>query len=170
VFNPVIQKITNLRAEQALGRPVDDVVENSRMNHVMKTGIAELGELQTVNYTNIVTSRVPIVVDGEVMGVVATFQEVEKFQSMEASVRKKLRAKGHMAKFRFTDIIGQSGAITNANGTAQLYARVNSTVLLFGESGTGKELFAQSIPGRDQRDAAEPAGPSAARDPGEGGN
>jgi PAS domain S-box-containing protein len=151
VFNPVIQKITNLSADQALGRPVDDVVENSRMSHVMRTGIAELGELQTVNNINIVTNRVPIVVDGEVMGVVATFQDVEKFQSMEASVRKKLRAKGHVAKFRFADIIGQSSAITNAIGTAQLYARVNSTVLLFGESGTGKELFAQSIHNSSER-------------------
>jgi transcriptional regulator with PAS, ATPase and Fis domain len=129
VFNPVIQKLTNLTAEQALGRPVDEVVEN------------------------IVTNRVPIVVDGEVMGVVATFQDVEKFQSMEASVRKKLRAKGHIAKFRFEDIIGSSRAITSAIGTARLYAQVNSTVLLFGESGTGKELFAQSIHnGSERRD------------------
>ena len=145
VFNPVIQKITNRTAEQALGLPVDEVVENSRMSHVMKTGVAELGDLQKIGSTSIVTNRVPIMVDGEVRGVVATFQEVEKFQRMEASVRKKLQAKGHSAKFRFDNIIGASPSITSAIGMARLYARVNSTVLLFGESGTGKELFAQSI-------------------------
>ncbi len=109
------------------------------------------GELQQIGSTSIVTNRVPIVVDGEVMGVVATFQDVEKFQRMEASVRKKLRAKGHVAKFRFEDIIGTSQAIMNAIGTAKLYARVNSTLLLLGESGTGKELFAQSIHNSSER-------------------
>lgn len=151
VFNPVIQKLTNTTAEQALGRPVDEIVENSRMTRVMQTGVAELGELQQIGSTSIVTNRVPIVVDGEVMGVVATFQEVENFQRMEASVRKKLRAKGHVAKFRFEDIIGSSRAITNAIETAKLYARVNSTVLLLGDSGTGKELFAQSIHNNSER-------------------
>ncbi len=151
VFNPVIQKLTGLSPAQALGRLADEVVENSRMSRVIKTGVAELGELQKIGDTNIVTNRVPIVVDGEVTGVVATFQDVEKFQSMEASVRKKLQSKGHVAKNRFEDIIGSSPALKNAVTQARLYAHVSSTVLLFGESGTGKELFAQSIHNESER-------------------
>lgn len=145
VFNPVIQKITGISYDNAIGRIIDEVVENTRMKHVLKTGEAELGEIQKIGHTTIVTNRVPIVVEGEVLGVVATFQEIEKIQKMETQIRKKLLAKGHVAKSVFDDIIGKSKKIIKTKEKAKLYAEVDSTVLIMGETGTGKELFAQSI-------------------------
>jgi propionate catabolism regulator PrpR len=145
VFNPVAEKITGVAAETAIGSPVDAVVENSRMNFVLKSGEAELGEIQHVGEVSIVTNRVPIVVEGEVLGVVATFQELDKIQKMESKIRKKLLYKGHVAKARFEDIVGSSMAISQAKEKAKQYAEVDSTVLILGETGTGKELFAQSI-------------------------
>jgi len=145
VFNPVAEKIIGVSAEKAIGRPVDDVVENSRISYVLKTGEAELSEIQHIGEISIVTNRVPIVVEGEVIGVVATFQELEKIQKVEVQIRKKLFLKGHIAKARFADIIGNSKAIVQAKEKASQYAVVDSTVLILGETGTGKELFAQSI-------------------------
>ena len=145
VFNPVAEKITGVSAETAIGRLVDDVVENTRMNYVLKSGEAELGEIQHIKEISIVTNRVPIVVEGEVLGVVATFQELDKIQKMESKIRKKLLYKGHVAKARFEDIVGSSMAISQAKEKAKQYAEVDSTVLILGETGTGKELFAQSI-------------------------
>ncbi len=111
VFNPVIQKITGVQYDNAIGRDVDDIVENSRMKQVLKSGEAELGEFQQIGNTTIITNRVPIIVDNEVLGVVATFQEIEKIQKMESQIRKKLLAKGHVAKNLFDDIKGQSKEI-----------------------------------------------------------
>ncbi len=145
VFNPVIQKITGISYDNAIGRTVDEVVENTRMKYVLKTSEAELGEIQQIGNVSIVTNRVPIVVEGEVLGVVATFQEIEKIQKMESQIRKKLLAKGHVAKSIFDDIKGQSKGFNKIKEKAKLYAEVNSTVLIMGETGTGKELFAQSI-------------------------
>ncbi len=88
VFNPVVQKITGVAYENATGKSVDDVVENTRMLQVLKTGVAELGEIQQIGNTSIVTNRVPIVVEGEILGAVATFQEIEKIQKMENQIRK----------------------------------------------------------------------------------
>ncbi|MEA4848636.1 MAG: sigma 54-interacting transcriptional regulator, partial [Clostridiaceae bacterium] len=126
-------------------KPVDDVVENSRINYVLKTGEAELSEIQHIGEISIVTNRVPIVVEGEVIGVVATFQELEKIQKVESQIRKKLFLKGHIAKARFADIIGESKAIIQAKEKGRQYAEVDSTIMILGETGTGKELFAQSI-------------------------
>lgn len=145
VFNPVAEKITGVSAETAIGRPVDDMVENTRMNYVLKSGEAELGEIQRIGEISIVTNRVPIVVEGEVLGVVATFQELDKIQKMESKIRKKLLYKGHIAKARFEDIVGNSMAISQAKEESKQYSEVDSTVLILGETGTGKELFAQSI-------------------------
>jgi len=145
VFNPVIQKLTGISADQAIGRPVESVVENTRMHVVLKTGEAELGEIQKIGDYHIVTNRVPIVVEGEVVGAVATFQELDKVQRMESKIRKKLLHKGHVAKANFADIIGKSRVMQQAKEKARQYAEVDSTVLIIGETGTGKELFAQSI-------------------------
>jgi len=145
VFNPVAEKIAGVSAETAIGRPVDDMVENTRMNYVLKSGEAELGEIQRIGEISIVTNRVPIVVEGEVLGVVATFQELDKIQKMESKIRKKLLYKGHIAKARFEEIVGNSTAVSQAKEEAKQYAEVDSTVLILGETGTGKELFAQSI-------------------------
>lgn len=144
VFNPVVQKITGVPYENAIEKPVDEIVENTRMKQVMKTGVAELGEIQQIGRTTIATNRVPIVVEDEVLGVVATFQEVEKIQKMETLIRKKLLNKGHVAKNVFEDIKGSSKEIKETIEKAKLYAEVDSTVLIAGETGTGKELFAQS--------------------------
>ncbi len=145
VFNPVIQKLTGVSYENAIEKRVDDVVENTRMTIVLKTGQPELGEIQQIGNTSIVTNRVPIIVDDEILGVVATFQEIEKIQKMENQIRKKLLAKGHVAKSTFDDIKGKSKEIIKTKEKARLYAEVDSTVLIMGETGTGKELFAQSI-------------------------
>jgi PAS domain S-box-containing protein len=145
VFNPVIQRLTGVSADQAIGRHVERVVENTRMHEVLKTGEAELGEIQKIGDAYIVTNRVPIVVEGQVMGAVATFQELDKVQRMESKIRKKLLYKGHVAKANFADIIGSSKVMTQAKEKARQYAEVDSTVLIIGETGTGKELFAQSI-------------------------
>jgi len=145
VFNPVVQRITGVSYEDAINKLVDNVVENTRMRHVLKSGAAELGEFQQIGKTTIITNRIPIVVGGEVLGVVATFQEIEKIQKMETQIRKKLLAKGYVAKTEFSEIKGKSKAITGVINKAKLYAEVDSTVLIIGETGTGKELFAQSI-------------------------
>ena len=64
---------------------------------------------------------------------------------MESQIRKKLLAKGHVAKSLFNDIKGQSKELKKTKEKAKLYAEVDSTVIIMGETGTGKELFAQSI-------------------------
>lgn len=145
VFNPVVQKITGIRYENAISKNVEEVVENTRMLEVLRTGEAELGEIQKIGDISILTNRVPIIVDDKIVGVVATFQEIEKIQKMETQIRAKLHAKGHVAKTKFQNIIGKSDAIAHVKEKARLYAKVDSTVLIQGETGTGKELFAQSI-------------------------
>jgi PAS domain S-box-containing protein len=145
VFNPAAEKIMGIKPELAIGKPITDISKNIRLDNVLKTGNAELDEIQHIGKISIVTNKIPILVEGEVLGVVVTFQELDKIQKMESKIRKKLLYKGHVAKIKFEDIIGHSKAILQTKEKTKQYAEVDSTVLILGETGTGKELFAQSI-------------------------
>jgi PAS domain S-box-containing protein len=145
VFNPVAEKVVGCSAEKAIGKSIETIVENTRMIEVLKSGLPEKEDFQNIRGVTIATNRIPIVVNGEVRGVVATFQEVEKIQKIERQLRKQLYLKGHVAKAKFDDIIGKSKAIHQVKARAKQFAQVDSTILIIGETGTGKELFTQSI-------------------------
>jgi PAS domain S-box-containing protein len=144
-FNPVAAKLTGHTSDEVIGKHVDDIVENSNMLHVLRTGVSELEELQYIGDVSVIINRIPIIVNDEVRGVVATFQELERIQKIERQTRKKMFLKGHIAKTHFNHIIGKSKAIRQVKMRAREFAQVDSTVLILGETGTGKELFAQSI-------------------------
>lgn len=145
VFNPSAEKITGIPRQKAIGRPADLVLPNTRLNEVIRTGKPQLNQLQSLGNIKILTNRVPIVVNNEITGVVATFQDVNTIQDAEEKIRQKLYQKGLVAKASLEDILGRSEQINRAKRKAYLYAQSDSTVLITGESGTGKELFAQGI-------------------------
>jgi len=145
VFNRVVEKLTGWSAENAIGRLVIDVLPKSHCQNVLKTGKAEVGEIMEIGRTKVVANHIPIKVDEKVEGVVTTFQSVDRLQSLENKVRRTLADRGHIAKYSFNDILGQSQVVKNAIKWACEYAQVDSTVLLYGRTGSGKELFAQAI-------------------------
>ena len=153
-FNPSAEKLTGLSREQVLGGDAREIIPNSRLDRVIRTRQKELDAIQDIGSTKLLTNRVPIISDGEVIGALATFQSVEEVRSAEENIRRSLRNKSFTAKTRFDDIIGSSPAIYKAKRRAELYSHTDSTVLIKGESGTGKELFAQSIHNASPRSAS----------------
>jgi transcriptional regulator, propionate catabolism operon regulatory protein len=145
VFNPVAQSMTGIPQQEAMGRPVDQVVPSLSFADVLQGGSQDIGEIVNFRHSKGMVNRIPIRVGGEIVGAVATFQDVTKIQSMEERIRREIYSQGHAAKFTFGDIIGASPTLKEAVGLAKQYARVDSTVLIHGETGVGKELFAQSI-------------------------
>ena len=145
VINPSAEKIFQTTAAKVIGRPVRDVIPNTGMIDVLRSGSAHFAQLQNTPSGMIVTNRVPIEVDGRVQGVVATFQEAGRIQKTEQKIRAKLYAKGLFAKYSFSDILAWDTEMRLAVDRAKKYALSDGTVLIQGESGCGKELFAQSI-------------------------
>ena len=126
-----------------MGRLIEDVLANTQLTSVLKSGEAEIGQMKTMG--RLFTNRVPIRVGGKIKGVVATFQDIKTLQKAERNIRIKLHEKGLIAKYCFSDILGHSPAIVEAKRLSEKYADSNLTVMLYGETGTGKEMFAQSI-------------------------
>ncbi|MDR7869214.1 MAG: sigma 54-interacting transcriptional regulator [Tissierellaceae bacterium] len=142
VINPIAEKILKTAPGYAVGKHINKVIKNTKMFHLEEV---QLNELMDINGTLVSTNRVPIIVENQVKGVVATFQDIRVIQENENKIRRTLHKKGLVAKYNFSDIIGDSPSLKSTMEIAKSFGLSDSTILIQGESGTGKELFAQSI-------------------------
>ena len=145
VLNPPAERIMGCRAADSVGQPVEAVLPNTLLPDVLESGEKQLDQIMQIHQTLCNTNRIPILVDGQRRGVVATFQDVQQLLNSEQKIRLKLHEKGLVAKYAFNDILGDSPAIRSTIQIARSYAASRASVLILGETGTGKELFAQSI-------------------------
>lgn len=155
-FSKVNESVYGMPADKALGRHIADVVPNSRLHIVARTGKAEIGETLAAGGKQFIVSRYPIRKDGKIIGAVAkaithNMKAVmvlkEKIRELESRVENYQQGMTDLypARYAFADIVGESPATLKAKEMAGRLARAESAVVLTGESGTGKELYAHSI-------------------------
>jgi transcriptional regulator with PAS, ATPase and Fis domain len=148
--------------EEAIGKHAQDVIENSRMHIVAKTGQKELAAVQPINGSEMIANRYPLIIDGELVGAVGTvmFRNPEdwllykdKIQHLveEVNYYKTKAEKNSKSKYYFNDLIGNSPSFSAVKKLAERVSSSQSAVLLLGESGTGKELFASAIHNNSMR-------------------
>lgn len=138
------------------GKHVAQVIENTRLHHVIATGEPEYSEVQMIRGNKMIASRMPILQNGKVVGAVgkAIFKDIEDLFTLFNKVQKnhgkisifvEPGSDGSTAKYSFESIGGTSLATQQAKAMAQKAAKTDSNVLIVGPSGTGKELFAHAI-------------------------
>ena len=87
VFNPSAERITGVKAEEAIGRHVRDVISTTRLDQVLSSGVAELNQTQTIGNTEIVTNRVPIRDEsGKVVGAAAVFRDLTEVKKLAEEI------------------------------------------------------------------------------------
>ncbi|EJO5348386.1 sigma 54-interacting transcriptional regulator [Clostridium botulinum] len=138
------------------GRYIEDVIKDTKLHRVLKTGNMEIGELQKINNKEVITMRIPIKKDGKIIGAIGRimFKDINDFYFLYGklnSLKNKHKSynnkceKSRRAKYFFEDIVGNSLENEKIKTLAEKSANTNSNVLIVGESGTGKELYAHSI-------------------------
>ncbi|MGQ0511003.1 MAG: sigma-54 interaction domain-containing protein [Betaproteobacteria bacterium] len=156
------------REEDFVGRPVEEVVPNTLMRHVLETGKPILIDLLTNKAGTFVVSRIPLRDEaGGIIGVLGmvlfdhpetTLQPlIAKFARLQTDLddaRRQLAAQ-RRTKYTFASFIGSSPSALEVKRQARRAAQTGSTVLLLGETGTGKELLAHAIHASSAR-AANP--------------
>ena len=148
--------------ESSVGRHVTEVIENTRMHVIVKTGQQSTAELQKIKENYIIVNRSPIVKEGKIVGAFGKvlFKDVGQFTALFKrihSLEKELRKykgtfrESNKASYTFENLIGESSAFMAVKHQAKRVATNDTNVLILGESRTGKELFAHSIHNESRR-------------------
>jgi transcriptional regulator with PAS, ATPase and Fis domain len=146
------------RVEDFVGHSVSEVVQNTQMDRVIRSGKPILIDLLSNKAGTFVVSRIPLRDEGGhvigALGIVlfdhpeTTLQPlIQKFAALHRDlddVRREL-ASQRRTKYTLASFVGASPAAVEVKRQARRAATSNSPVLLLGETGTGKELLAQAI-------------------------
>lgn len=148
--------------EEAIGKHVREVIENTRMDIVIKTGKPEIAQVQEINGRKMIATRIPVVANGKIIGAVGKvlFKDVDELNSLymeinkiekELNLYKDEFKRVNKAKYALDSIISESKVMEELKEITKRAAKTNSNVLVLGESGTGKELFAHAIHNNSRR-------------------
>jgi len=151
------ERFYNLKPGEAIGKHVTEVIKNSTLHLVAKTGKPEIGHVMEVKDGVFrIVERIPIKKKGKIIGAIGKimFSDVDKGKVLSEHIQRLERQVSDYrdqikdifyARYTFKDIIGKSAAIEKIKKITRQVARTSSTVLIEGESGTGKELIAHAI-------------------------
>lgn len=146
--------------ENVIGKPVQDVIYNSKMTEVMDKNITELDSFHHYvdsqstlsGERHVAVSRLAVSDGGKVIAAVAlvkfsyyTIQLAKSLKEMETEVeyyRKELRKHGFKT---FEDLPSISPSYEKAKRMAIRFAASDLPILLLGETGVGKEVFAHAV-------------------------
>lgn len=145
IVNKQAEEILPLQNKPYEGNFIEEILPNTKLPAVLRSGEMETDELMKVQNVIINTNRIPVIIDEKMEGVVATFRDIESIRLSEQKIRSNMHKKGLVSRYRFQDIIGESKAIKRSIRMAKGYAKSKSNILLLGEIGTGKEMFAHCI-------------------------
>jgi transcriptional regulator, propionate catabolism operon regulatory protein len=144
LINHEASNITGI-SSQATGQRIETVLPQIKLQNTLGKMQPAFNEIIQLNDQDITMNSIPMQVENQPIGAIATFQPILKVQNLGNEIRRKKSKRGHVAKFTFDDILGNSISIRQIIHLAKQYSKTDANILITGETGTGKELFAQSI-------------------------
>ena len=121
-------------------------LDHVRTGRMLSQGGDGFSTFLMVNGTSVFAMLAPVLIEGEVDGLILTCHKMKKKVSTnQQEVQKKRTANGLIALGRFEDILQESPAMQDCVHQAKLFSLSDFPVLIEGEAGTQKRLIAQSI-------------------------
>lgn len=162
-YNQSVNDLAGLNVENAIGKHMLEIFpklteETSTIMRALNTG--EVIKNYVQNYHNylgklvtILSNTVPIYENGEIVGAIEIFSDIDQYRNINQSKYKKNIKDNIIDKAHYTidDIVGGGQYINDTKQKIRKISDSKSPVLIYGETGTGKELIVQSIHNLSQR-------------------
>ncbi|MGR6835733.1 sigma 54-interacting transcriptional regulator [Syntrophomonas erecta] len=103
VFNTAAEKILGVGREEAIGRPLTNILPDSTLDSIIETGKTEFSQKLTINNRTLISNRTPIIVGGNIIGAVAVLQDISELEHISQELRLTWELKEELAA-----IIGSS--------------------------------------------------------------
>lgn len=147
-FNKQVVEILDLKADIS-GLSLDKIFPNELQSLLEKEEIVDQVILLNKKYINV--NKKKIYNKYENIGIYYSIQEVTYIKKLEQNITKKLREKGHIAKYNFNELNTKNKDMLKCIEVGKRVANLDCSILIMGESGTGKEVMAQSIHNHSNR-------------------
>jgi len=86
-WNPAAERITGIAADKALGRFVMDIIPQSGLLEVLRTGECRYSKKIQFGPVTAITNRSPIIKDGKVTGAVAVLQDISDLEAIASELK-----------------------------------------------------------------------------------
>ncbi|HHV72141.1 MAG TPA: sigma-54-dependent Fis family transcriptional regulator [Clostridia bacterium] len=86
-FNYVAEKIVGIKSEEAIGRWIGEVILETGLPDVIKSGQHQFNQRMMINSTVVITNRSPIIQNGEIVGALGTFQDISELESVSRELK-----------------------------------------------------------------------------------
>lgn len=137
-------EILGIGSAQIIGHHFRDVLPTLPFVESLANRKSILDRQIQLGSQSLVVSIQPFYQNFSTVGAFCTIQRTSEREQRQR-LRRQAMGNGHVAKYTFDSIIGESQPMQSAKALARKMASKNAAVLITGESGTGKELFAQAI-------------------------
>jgi PAS domain S-box-containing protein len=155
-MSPTHEKFLGIEHGKAIGNHATEIIENTRLHIVAKTGKAEIGKTQEMKGQERIVARIPIRKDGQVVGAIGKvmFRDLYQLRDItgklesltnEVDYYKRELTSLRQSTYSLDRIIGVCPRIEQMKEEIRKAAQVDLPVLIVGETGTGKELVAHTV-------------------------
>jgi len=87
IFNTAAEKLIGKPSSLALGQPVVEIIKNTRLPEILKTGTPEINQQQNLGEITIITNRVPVLDDkGQIIGAAAVFRDITEIKQLAEKI------------------------------------------------------------------------------------
>lgn len=87
LFNRAAEVLTSYKSHDAMGKAIQEVIENTRLLEVMATGVAELDQEQELGKVRIITNRMPVRDEaGIIVGAIAVFRDIGEISKLAEKI------------------------------------------------------------------------------------
>ena len=162
-INPAYCNFLGVKQADFLGRPVTELIANSKLPYILKTGKQEVNVVDRIILPSgkgekiekyVLATRTLVRNQGKVVAAVGqvrfskeTVDLASKFQLVDEELQfyKEELKRITNENYSFKNIVGSSSTLKDVIEVARKAAKSDFHILITGETGTGKEVFAQVI-------------------------